>query len=299
MRKGGDNTRTPVKSGNDSQHVAVRKKAESLPGLSSPESSSELRELTTELRQLTREFTTLSTKLEEVTQSLNHCHGRMDDLVASMKGTDDRIKNLERRDQEVLVLRETVNDLQLELNAQAQYSLRNEVEIAGIPETLNENLDHVVRVTAQKLGEELGDNDVDFITRVGARRPSSAHVPTKADGLLERAPRTIVLRLLRRSKRDQILKASKSRRNITSADLEVAGAPLKLYINERLTKHNRVLFRDARTRAKIHGYLFCWCSNGSIYVRQREGKAAVAIRMQSDLDRVLPVETGPAFGASA
>lgn len=284
-KKGGDNTLPPVRPGTETQNVTMRKKSETLP----EQSGSDLKELTAELRQLTREFTSLSTKLEEVTQSLNHCHGRMDDLVDSMKATDARIKSLERRDQEVIDLKSSVSHLQAELNAQAQHSLRNEIEIAGIPEIPNENLQHVVLVAAQKLGVALQDNDVDYITRVGARRPLNA--AASAPEMPDRMPRPVVVRLIRRYKRDQILSAAKSRRNINSSDLEVAGGPIKVFFNERLTKQNRVLFRDARSRAKTHGYLFCWCSQGSIYIRQREGKSAVVIRTQEDLDRVLPAES--------
>lgn len=96
------------------------------------------------------------------------------------------------------------------------------------------------------------------------------------------------MRLLRRSKRDQIIRASKSHRNIKTSDLELPGEPSRVFINERLTKQNRALFWDARSRAKNLGW-FCWVNQGTIYVRESEGKPAQAIRSPGDLDRVLPV----------
>lgn len=103
--------------------------------------------------------------------------------------------------------------------------------------------------------------------------------------------RPVIVRLIRRAKRDELLKAARTRRNLTTADLELVGEPQKIFLNERLTKINRLLFRDARSRAKQGGYAFCWYNQGAIYVRQREGKSAVQIRSEYDLDRIFPSYT--------
>ncbi|CAG5051590.1 unnamed protein product [Parnassius apollo] len=45
--------------------------------------------------------------------------------------------------------------------------MRNEVEIVGIPENLGENLNYTILVAATKLGVDLEDKDLDWVTRVG------------------------------------------------------------------------------------------------------------------------------------
>lgn len=280
VKKGGDNSHTPVRSSSDSQNVTMRK-----PEPPREQVETDLSDLTIELRQLTKEITSLRTELGEVTQSLSHCHNRLDEIVLSMKSTDARLKALERRDKEVIDLKGTVARLEGELTAQAQNILRNEIEIVGVPENQSENLYHTVQVVATKLGVELTDSDVDWVTRVGPRRMSvSASLPDEGAKL----SRPVVLRLLRRSKRDELIKASKARRNLTSTDLVASGTTGKVFLNERLTKENRILFRDTRSRSKQAGYAFCWCNQASIYVRQREGKSAVLIRSRNDLDRIIP-----------
>ncbi|KOB74271.1 Uncharacterized protein OBRU01_04557 [Operophtera brumata] len=209
----------------------------------------------------------------------------MNEIMHKLAANEERLKDLEKRDVVVENLQVTVLQLKNELKAQAQVNLRNEIEIVGIPENSSEHLHHTVLVAAKKMGVELEDRDLDWVSRVGPRRPPVT-VTLPEDGA--RMPRPVVVRLLRRSKRDQFLKATKSRRNTSSADLEVAGVSQKVFFNERLTKENRVLFRDARSRAKQHGYAFCWCSQGAIFVRQREGKAAMPIPSHNDLDRLLP-----------
>ncbi|KAG7311975.1 hypothetical protein JYU34_001401 [Plutella xylostella] len=94
--------------------------------------------------------------------------------------------------------------------------------------------------------------------------------------------------MLRRTKRDEVIKAFKTRRNISNKDIEVDGPTLKIFCNERLTKENRLLFREARGRSKQLGYAYCWCHHGTIFVRQRDGKPSKLIQSRDDLDRILP-----------
>lgn len=284
QKKGGDNSLTPVRVASEPQNVTARKKADSAPE-DTASVKSEIKELTAVITRLTGEFTALKTKLEEVTQSLCYCHERMDELQRNVSSNDNRLKQLEKRDKDVANLQVTVALLQNELNVQAQQNLLNEIEIVGIPESSNENLEHVVKVAALKVGVRLEDGDVDWITRVGARRPL---VQAGTPELGGRMPRPVVVRFLRRSKRNQIIRASKSRKNITSTDLDITGPTTKVFFNERLTRENRILFRETRIRAKCHEYSFCWCNQGAIYIRQREGKAAQIIRSLQNLDLILP-----------
>lgn len=257
-------------------------------------SGSEIIQLTEQLRLLTSEFTSVKTKLDDLTQSLNFSNERMDDIMKKFLLVNQRLGQLEQRDVEVNTLQNTVAQLQNELEAQAQSQLRNEIEIIGIPETNGENLHHTLLVTANLVGVQLDDKEMDWVARAGPRRPPIT-TALPEDGA--KLPRPVVVRFLRRSMRDQFLKAAKSRKNITSVDLGIIGASRQIYFNERLTKVNRKLFRDARARAKQLGYAFCWCSQGAIHVREREGKHAVLIRSHNDLDRLLPWQP-PALSAS-
>lgn len=207
---------------------------------------SDMKNLTATLTRMINEFSSLKDKLEEVTNSLAYCHEKMDDLERHVTSNNGRIKELEKMNQEVINLRVTVSLLQGELHMQSQQKLLNEIEIVGIPETSNENLEHIVKIAATKVGVQLEDGDIDWVGRVGARRPPIL----ASENALPSSPRPVVMRLLRRSKRNQLIKAYKSRRNITSSDLQLPGTPIKVYLNERLTKENRILFRETRTRAK-------------------------------------------------
>ncbi|KAL4720014.1 hypothetical protein ACJJTC_009567 [Scirpophaga incertulas] len=103
----------------------------------------------------------------------------------------------------------------------------------------------------------------------------------------ERLPRPITVRFIRRLKRDEFLKAARSRHPISSSDLKINGVDRNLYFNERLTQSNRQLFRSTKLRAGELGFRFCWVKNGTILVRKQEGNPSMAIRTNEDLDRHL------------
>ncbi|KAJ0172947.1 hypothetical protein K1T71_001524 [Dendrolimus kikuchii] len=185
-------------------------------------------------------------------------------------------KTITDQELEISSLKATVTNLDMSINTLEQRILKNDLEIAGIPETNNENLIHIVQVTATKLGVELTSTEIDEVMRVGPKR-------LRPNENTSELPRTIIIKLLRKTKRDEIIQAAKSRRNLTTEDI-VSGVPKKIYINERLTKHNRILFRDARQRAQRYNFRYCWIRNGNVYVREAEKKPAISILSQHDLD---------------
>ncbi|XP_063370652.1 uncharacterized protein LOC134658976 [Cydia amplana] len=172
-------------------------------------------------------------------------------------------------------------DLTLEerLNIQSQALLRNDVEISGLTEKPAENPHHLFLTVAALTGMKLADHDVDFVTRTGPLR-------TKQND----PPRPLVVRFCRRQTRDQFYSTAKSRR-LTTKDLEIEGPSQNIYINDRLTRENRQLFRECRTRFKEAGYKFCWTKWCQILVKKREGRGeeskAFPVKSIKDIDNIL------------
>ncbi|CAG5058588.1 unnamed protein product [Parnassius apollo] len=105
-------------------------------------------------------------------------------------------KALESKDLEISSLKSLVNELQQQIAIQDQHSMRNELEIIGMPEENNENLTHIVLATCQKLGVQLSENELDEVVRVGPKRSSGS----KSSMPNYKHPRPIIVKLLRRKK---------------------------------------------------------------------------------------------------
>ncbi|KAI5651890.1 hypothetical protein NE865_00227 [Phthorimaea operculella] len=248
-------------------------------GDESSASTNELLALTAEIRFLRDDVASMNNRLTEMSGSLSKCEAGLLNVLTQLGESQARIKELEvcdaKKTAEITNLTCQVQELKEQLHSQAQSVVRNEIEIAGIPEKQNERLFHLVSLTATKAGMELQEDDIDWIMRAGPKR-----APTEGQNNF---PRPIVVRFVRRLKRDEFIKASKSRKNITTKGFSEAMEEKKIYINERLTRATRLLFREARSHYAAAGFKFCWVQNGFVYLRRREGSPAIRVKTQLEL----------------
>ncbi|CAK1595245.1 unnamed protein product [Parnassius mnemosyne] len=211
-------------------------------------------------------------------------------LTNTIKDQNSRIEQLEARVSILESKSETkpaqthpieriVMQLQADIAERDQTLLSNDLEIAGCPETPNENCTHIILTVAKKIGMELDDKDIVSAERVGPLRPA------KQDSTTPR-PRPIAVRLARRDTRNGLLQAARSRRNLNSDGLELPGSTKLLYLNERLTRFNRQLFQKARSLAREVQFKYVWVREGKIFVRKEQGKPRIRIRNEMDLSKV-------------
>lgn len=235
-------------------------------------SSTDLATLVTEFRKLRQEMSEVKQQNVEIK---NQMLSISDHLAQTLKEHSTALENAQT---EIITLKSTIGSLQQKLAVREQDSLINSLEITGLPEQENENLLQIVMVSSKKVGVDLAEADVDDVIRVGPKIRKAA-----SNNSHQKTPRPIVVKLLRKQKRDELIKAAKARRNITTENI-TGGQPTPIFFNERLTKENRLLFRQARLRTSEHGFRYCWIRNGSIYVRKSDGKPAIRISRMSDLD---------------
>ncbi|KAH9635882.1 hypothetical protein HF086_002442 [Spodoptera exigua] len=140
----------------------------SVPSNNNMSDSEILRSLSSEMQLLRGDVGDLKSHIKYLNEHLTQCYSRLDEY-------DTRIKTLEKREAEIITLNSTIVNLREQLNNQAQFALKNELEISGIDEHKNENPMHIVQVMAYKIGVTIEEQDIDFVTRVGPRRQKAAH----------------------------------------------------------------------------------------------------------------------------
>lgn len=174
-----------------------------------------------------------------------------------------------------------IDELKSQLNDRDQELLANDIEISNIPETSGENPIHIMSLIAAKLGVPVDERDIVSAERVGVRQQRGAVTSVPAA-----RPRPLVVRLTRRTTRDDLLKSMRVRRGANTADFGLSAESRPFYLNERLTKFNRMLLYKARqARARLH-WNYVWTRRGRIYVKQAEGKPTFCIGTELDLSRV-------------
>ena len=140
-----------------------------------------------------------------------------------------------------------------------------------------------------KLGVALEERDIVSATRVGTRlRSEKSAGASGGDGNGGGArPRPLVVRLARRALRDELLRQARVRRGANTADLGLPmHKPRNFYLNERLTKTNRILLSRARAAASAANWKFAWSKEGKVYVRQYHTSRVIRLRDLKDLQSV-------------
>ncbi|CAG9583192.1 unnamed protein product [Danaus chrysippus] len=226
----------------------------------------------------------LRIELVAVTHEVSSFRQELLSLKNTMSEVGKRVDNVEMR---LAQLEETTTSpnsgllremaqLKSELNDRDQACLTNDVEITGITERAGESLPHILDLVSNKIGVQLDERDVVYVERSGPR-------PAYAENSERPRPRPIVVRLARRAIRDQLLRAARVRRGADSSGFEIDKEPRRFYINERLTKPNRLLFHKAREDGRKNGWRYIWTREGRIYARRNKETSAHRIRSQDDL----------------
>lgn len=238
------------------------------------------------LKQFQDIFDNMKGNMQALSNSLSSCQNEMAEFRQEISDMRDKIRSLEQYESEVKALRIEVLELKSELAQRDQQQLSNDIELNGITEIKGENLQQIVDVIATKLGVDLDVRDVDCVRRVGRRR-------TDDDGEIdsEQRPRPVVLRMTRRAPRDQILRAARVRRTLTTDQIEVPGAPRRVYINEHLTRANRILYGKTRAFARENGFKYAWVRNGQVHLRRVDQGRIYWIRSEEDLRDMIRKDT--------
>ncbi|KAJ0169453.1 hypothetical protein K1T71_015040 [Dendrolimus kikuchii] len=290
-----DNSSTPVK-GITTTYVVPQVSSDN----ANTAGSSTIQGLEHDLAQEIRSF---RHELSAMRAEIHECRVEISDFKSALHSYDEkitilecRVSSLETKFSEsgpvgVDVLEDTIADLKLQLNEREQEFLYNDLEMTGIPEEKNESLMRIIKTISVKLGVEIEERDVVHVERVGSARrnrvEASDGIPgSNSANLMTSRPRSIAVRFARRVTRDQLLRASRVRRLLTTTDVEVAGPPGRVYINERLTRSNRHLFYCARQAGMRMKWRYIWTKDGKILARKEESQPVFLVRCQRDLNKI-------------
>lgn len=181
------------------------------------------------------------------------------------KSLRDMINNLTTR----------VKTLEDENMKQQQWARLQNIEITGVPEDKNEDTVAIVQKISEHIGVVIGPSDIEFAHRVQPRRAASA---------MPQCP--IIARLKQRSTKDKIMAATRKHRNLMVKEVGIGDDTSRIYINEHLTKDNKMLLSLCKQKVKKLEYKFIWTKNCRIYIRKNETSPPISINSSADIVKI-------------
>ena len=214
-------------------------------------------------------------KQGEVITSIDFLSAKFDEMKKQLEKVQASNDALQKEND---VLKAKVSKLELSVVQLEQYSRGQNIEIAGIPEKPNENVNDIVLNVLQKVSTNTKADDVDIVHRVGPATPPQTE-RTK--------PRPILVRFKTRRERNKIYEQRKSLMNFKVKDLELGfRESTNIFINENLTPSTKQLLYKANTARKDKGYRFIWTNSGRILVRKGNDTPAILIATEEDLIKI-------------
>lgn len=197
---------------------------------------------------------------------------KFDEVNVRINGIENRVVKLENsnlsRDSEMTVVKCDLNQLK-------QEKIINELIVRNVPELNSESEDeckHLVVKILEKLN--LTQNiQVKLAKRVGKS--------------VDDKPRPIIFEVLDIELKQKILENKRkviiTTKQLNLGDVSTNDSNVNIYINENLTKMNRMLYKQARDWKREKLVKYTWSINGIIYVRQDDKSKAISLRGELDI----------------
>ncbi|CAG4937434.1 unnamed protein product [Parnassius apollo] len=161
--------------------------------------------------------------LQKSVQFKSHCHDettkKFEVLTKLTKKTDNlksEINNLKLQNQQL--------NKQMNINEQRDRPLN--VEIVGLPESINEDLNDTILKIRKHVGVKIDINDIMQVNRVSPK----VKLPGRS--------RVIIAKMKSKLLKDNLISLSRKSR-LTTKDIGIAGESRPIFINGHLVSHNK------------------------------------------------------------
>ena len=218
------------------------------------------------VNKLLNQFKEQQKEIDEISESQKFINKEFEDIKIKLTqintGENPKIEEMENQIKE---LQKQLREESLMRDDLGQYIRRENLEFHGIPYTLNENTNHIVKQMVKKLNIEITDNDI-----------STSH---RLPPVAERHP-AIIARFTNRNIRNTIY--SKRATLAGTRDFGIKGMT-DLYINDNLTPRRKKLFYRAYKKRSELKYSYIWTMNGEIFVRKDSKSPKIQINNETDV----------------
>ncbi|CAK1595269.1 unnamed protein product [Parnassius mnemosyne] len=245
-------------------------------------------ELKTEIKNARKEYTEVKACVAVLSAQQSEMQKDIITLQKSVQFNSDwhdettkKIEVLSEHTKKTDNLKSEINNLKLQnqqLNRQMNINEQRDrllnVELVGIPESINEDLNDTIFKICKHIGVAVNINDILQVNRVSPK----VKLPGRS--------RVIIAKMKSRLLKDNLISLSRKNR-LSTEDIGLAGESRPIFINEHLTSHNKQLLKKCKDFAKLNQYQFVWTKNGRIFVRRNDTSPGLQIFDEEDLKKII------------
>ncbi|XP_046687598.1 uncharacterized protein LOC124373258 [Homalodisca vitripennis] len=200
---------------------------------------------------------------------MTHCWMRSSNFELKIKSLKPEVNTLKSNGQASREAVDKLNTKVAELSAEIadldQYGRRLNLEIHWLKvegNSAQENLAEVLQKVAKDIHVDYQPSQFHQAHRLQPRKDGNHHPPASSQ-------------FYSKTIRDKWLHSGRKAR--------ISG----VYFNESLSGYHRLLLKDAKLRARTHGYAFVWFSGGRIFVKKGEtSQNVLVIKSRDDLKKI-------------
>jgi len=215
--------------------------------------------LVNDISNLKENYTALKASLETQELKINELEFKINDYIDDGALTSSKVSLLTDR---LSKLEENQDEIR-------QYQRKYNVEIHGIPERENEDLEDIIEELGKEIKAEVDSGDIDIVHRQISRLN----------------PRPILVKFRFYESKKNLYEARWRLKRYEGDEEKLNGAE-RIFINEHLTSERKKLYAEVRKRAKQYKWASFQTRDGKIFVKKFKGGKSHKIEKQADLEEL-------------
>ncbi|XP_070384813.1 uncharacterized protein PF3D7_1120000-like [Dermacentor albipictus] len=213
-------------------------------------------------------------ELREFEKSLDNFNARFEEVLKKNETLQKENQELKKANDTLMTectkIKKELEEQELRITANEQYSRNCNVEIKGVQESKSEDLVQTVCQIGISLQHKVEPDNIEVVHRVKTRN--------------DQVPSNIVVRFKSRCKRDAFLQKAKKTR-LTMHDLgHSSNEPI--FVNEHLCPPLKRLLGMAIEKKRVSNWKFVRVKNGHIFARKDEDSRVVRVTCARDIDKI-------------
>lgn len=232
-------------------------------------------------------FDDLKHSVEDVSKKVSELSSKIDDLEAEQENIVAAQEKLEEENEN---LRNQIDFLDDRVNDIEQYSRKYNLELDGVPETPEENMELILQALAKALQITYNSAEINVCHRVPTKNPKK----TKPIIIAFRSypEKEKWLNAYRNVCRTEILNEDNSKsiqwKSLSTKQINQHLAEGQVYLREHLTTFNKQLLYDVKTKAKEKHYAVVRVKDGKILVKKNViDKKFTRVRNLKEIERFI------------